>query len=89
MFWLILWLLVDSKSSERGKTGFPVECACLQLILPGLAIGPQHREQESGEQTRLLCRGSDPAAEREELNRYLAPRWKQTNTLTVTSLELR
>lgn len=60
------------KNSDQVKTGFPVLCADLSLLLlPGLALGPQHREQESEEQKPLYRPGSDPAAEREESHYYI------------------
>lgn len=40
-------------------------CSVSVFLLPGLAIGPQRREQESEEQKPLFRPGCDPAAEGE------------------------
>ena len=63
------------------------------LFLPDLGTAARHHEPESEAQKPRCCPGSDPAAEREEFNYFMATQWeKQTHnrqiSLTVISLQL-
>lgn len=64
----------DEQNPDPVKISFPGSVSL--LLLPGLVVGPLHREQESQEHKQLFCQRFDPAAEREESNYYLASWWK-------------